>query len=70
MECDLDVMESQYPDMPTMQTEHKCGNFYWENDFNPEVAPNDHAYGEVSSSHLDFRCQQSGISVSTGTSIM
>jgi glucosylceramidase len=30
--------------LPIMQTEHKCGNYPWET-FNPDMPPNDHAYG-------------------------
>jgi len=35
--------------LPIVQTEHKCGNYHWNPagfpTFNPETAPNDHAYG-------------------------
>ncbi len=32
--------------VPVMQTEHKCGNYPWETaTFNPDMPPNDHAYG-------------------------
>ena len=31
-----------------MQTEHRCGNYPWEANFNPNQPPNDHAYGEES----------------------
>jgi glucosylceramidase len=34
---------SQYG-VPVMQTEHKCGNYPWEDGFNPDRPPNDHAY--------------------------
>ncbi|MCL2450222.1 MAG: glucosylceramidase, partial [Polyangiaceae bacterium] len=39
---------------PVMQTEHRCGNYhfaapYWnQSDYNPNMAQNDHAYGEAS----------------------
>jgi glucosylceramidase len=38
---------SQYQ-VPIMQTEHKCGNYPWENGTDQSKAPNDHAYAEES----------------------
>lgn len=33
--------------LPIMQTEHRCGNYPWRQaSFNPDRAPNDHAYAE------------------------
>src|SRR5690606_26419616 len=34
--------------VPVMQTEHKCGNYPWENGTDQSRAPNDHAYAEES----------------------
>jgi glucosylceramidase len=30
--------------LPVWQTEHRCGNYPWATPFNPNMAPNDHAY--------------------------
>ena len=41
---DIAGMESL--DVPSMQTEHRCGNYPWETDaFNPDHPANDYAYG-------------------------
>jgi glucosylceramidase len=40
-----DQVVKNYPSKKTMQSEAQCGNFNWATGYNPDVAPNDWAYG-------------------------